>query len=49
MVMAAGLLREQHLTTAAMEVWDQKRCIGRVDNDGADVKTIRSGLAAKSA
>ncbi len=49
MVMAAGLLREQHLTSAAMEIWDQKRCIGRVDNDGPDARTLRAALAAKSA
>ena len=49
MVMAAGLLREQHLTSAAMEVWDQKRCIGRVDNDGPNAKTLRAEFAAKSA
>lgn len=49
MVMAASLLREQHLTSAAMEVWEQRRCIGRVDNDGPDVKALRTLLAAKSA
>jgi hypothetical protein len=49
MVMAAGLLREQHLTSAAMEVWEQKRCLGRVDNDGPDARTLRSVLAAKRA
>lgn len=49
MVMASGLLREQHLTSAAMEVWEQKRCIGRVDNNGPDATILRSVLAAKRA
>lgn len=49
MVMAASLLREQHLTSAAMEVWERKRCLGRVDNDGPDARTLRSVLGAKIA
>jgi hypothetical protein len=49
MVMASSLLREQHLTSAAMEVWEQKRCIGRVDNDGPDARTLRTLHGVKSA
>ncbi len=49
MAMAAGLLREQHPTSAAMEVWDQKRCIGRLDNDGPNAKALRVAFAVKSA
>ena len=48
MVMASSLLREQHPTSAAMEVWEQKRRLGRVENDGPDASTLRSLLAVKS-
>jgi hypothetical protein len=48
MVMAIGLLREQHPTSAAMEVWEQKRRLGRIENDGPDTLTLRTLLVAKS-
>lgn len=42
MVMAVGLLREQHPTNAAMEVWEQGRCLGRIENDASDARTLRT-------
>jgi hypothetical protein len=48
MVMATSLLRQQHPTSAAMEVWDQSRRLGRIDNDAPDVNTVRSLLGVKS-
>jgi hypothetical protein len=48
MVMATSLLREQHPTSAAMEVWEQRRRLGRIENDGPDIRTLRSLLLAKS-
>jgi hypothetical protein len=48
MVMATSLLREQHPTSAAMEVWEQRRRLGRIENDGPDVRALRSLLLAKS-
>jgi hypothetical protein len=47
MVMATSLLREQHPTCAAMEVWEQKRRLGRIENDGPEVSTLRALLAGK--
>jgi hypothetical protein len=44
MVMASGLLREQHPTCAAMEVWERSRRLGRIENDAG---TLRSRLAVK--
>ena len=49
MAMAAGLLRQQHPTSAAMEVWEQRRRLGRIENDGPDVRTLRSLLLASNA
>jgi hypothetical protein len=49
MVMAASLLRQQHPTSAAMEVWEQRRRLGRIENDGPDVRTLRSLLLASNA
>jgi hypothetical protein len=48
MVMATSLLRDQHPTSAAMEVWEQRRRLGRIENDGPDVSTLRSLFAGKS-
>ena len=48
MVMATSLLRQQHPISAAMEVWDQSRRLGRIDNDAPDVNTVRSLLGVKS-
>jgi hypothetical protein len=48
MVMAGSLLREQHPTSAAMEVWEQKRRLGRIENDGPDTGTLRSLLLDRS-
>jgi hypothetical protein len=48
MVMATSLLRQQHPTSAAMEVWDQSRRLGRIDNNAPDVNTVRSLLGVKS-
>ena len=45
MVMATGLLREQHPTSAAMEVWEQRRRLGRIENDGPDFGVLRALLA----
>lgn len=49
MVMAASLLMQQHPTSAAMEVWEQRRRLGRIENDGPDVRTLRSLLLASNA
>jgi len=46
MVMAASLLRQQHPTSAAMEVWEQRRRLGRIENDGPGVRTLRLLLLA---
>ena len=48
MVMATSLLRQQHPTSAAMEVWDLSRRLGRIDNNAPDVNTVRSLLGVKS-
>jgi hypothetical protein len=48
MVMATSLLSEQHPTSAAMEVWEQRRRLGRIENDGPDASILRSLLLAKS-
>ena len=47
MVMATSLLREQHPTSAGMEVWEQKRRLGRIDNDGPDTMILRAMLLVK--
>jgi hypothetical protein len=47
MVMAASLLRQHHPTSAAMEVWEQRRRLGRIENDGPDVSSLRSLHAVK--
>jgi len=47
MAMANSLLRERHPTSAAMEVWEQKRRLGRIENDAPDVSALRSLLAGK--
>jgi hypothetical protein len=49
MVMATSLLRQQHPTSAAMEVWDQSRRLGRIDNSAPGVSTLRSLLGVKNA
>jgi hypothetical protein len=49
MVMAASLLTQQHPTSAAMEVWEQRRRLGRIENDGPDVRVLRSLLLASNA
>jgi hypothetical protein len=46
MVMAASLLR-QHPTSAAMEVWQLRRRLGRIENDGPAVRALRTLLLAK--
>jgi hypothetical protein len=48
MVIATRLLRQQHPTSAAMEVWDRSRRLGRIDNNAPDVNTLRSLLGVKS-
>lgn len=48
MAMAVGLLREQHPTSAAMEIWEQKRRLGRIENDAPDARTLRTLLMAKN-
>jgi hypothetical protein len=48
MVMAVSLLREQHPTSAAMEVWEQRRRLGRIENDAPDARTMRTVLMDKS-
>ena len=48
MAMAASLLREQHPTSAAMEVWEQRRRLGRIENDGPAVRTLRLLFLASS-
>ena len=49
MVMATSLLRQQHPTSAAMEVWDQSRRLGRIDNSAPGASTLRSLLGVKNA
>lgn len=49
MVMATSLLRQQHPTSAAMEVWDQSRRLGRIDNDAPGASTLRCLLGVKNA
>ena len=49
MVMATSLLRQRHPTSAAMEVWDQSRRLGRIDNSAPGVSTLRSLLGVKNA
>jgi hypothetical protein len=49
MAMAASLLRGQHPTSAAMEVWEERRCLGRIENDLTGVNTLRFLLAVKKA
>ena len=48
MVMATSLLREQHPTSAAMEIWEQRRRLGRIENDAPDARTVRTVLMAKN-
>jgi hypothetical protein len=48
MVMASSLLRERHPTSAAMEVWEQKRRLGRIENDAPDVSALRSLFSGKN-
>jgi hypothetical protein len=48
MVMAVSLLREQHPTSAAMEVWEQRRRLGRIENDAPDARTLRTLLMARN-
>jgi hypothetical protein len=48
MVMATSLLREQHPGSAAMEIWEQKRRLGRNENDAPDACTLRTLLMAKN-
>ncbi|NJO33796.1 MAG: hypothetical protein HC869_12255 [Rhodospirillales bacterium] len=48
MAMATILLREQHPTSAAMEIWEQKRRLGRIENDAPDARTLRTFLVAKN-
>ena len=48
MVLAISLLREQHPTSAAMEVWEQKRRLGRIENDAPDARTLRPLLGARN-
>jgi hypothetical protein len=47
--MAASLLRGQHPTSAAMEVWEERRCLGRIENDLPGINTLRFLLAVKKA
>lgn len=48
MAMAISLLRDQHPTSAAMEIWEQKRRLGRIENDAPDARTLRTLLMAKN-
>jgi hypothetical protein len=48
MVMAVSLLREQHPTSAAMEIWEQKRRLGRIENDAPDAHTLRTLFMARN-
>lgn len=48
MAMATSLLREQHPTSAAMEVWEQKRRLGRIENDAPDARMLRALPIAKN-
>jgi hypothetical protein len=40
MSLAGGLLREKYTNMAAIEVWEQKRCLGRIA--GGDYPPLRS-------
>ena len=48
MVRATSLLREQHPGSAAMEIWEQKRRLGRIENDAPDARTLRTLVMAKN-
>ena len=47
-MMAASLLREQHPSSAAMEIWEQTRRLGRIENDAPDARTLCTLLMAKN-
>lgn len=48
MAMAGSLLRDQHPISVAMEVWQQRRRLGRIENDGPDALTLRALLMSKA-
>ena len=47
-MMATSLLREQHPSSAAMEIWEQTRRLGRIENDAPDARTLCTLLMAKN-
>jgi hypothetical protein len=49
MSLAGGLLRERYTNMAAIEVWEQKRCLGRIAGDGATPTALDSLLKHKKA
>jgi hypothetical protein len=44
MSLAGGLLRERYSNSAAIEVWHQKRVVGRIENLANKPRTIESLL-----
>jgi hypothetical protein len=44
MSLAGGLLREKYTNMAAIEVWEQKRCLGRIASDSATPSALDSLL-----
>jgi len=42
--LAGGLLRERHSAFAAIEIWHQKRMVGRIDNTTTNASRLDSLL-----
>jgi hypothetical protein len=49
MSLAGGLLREKYPNMAAIEVWEQKRCLGRIAGESAAPSELDSLLKHKRA
>lgn len=49
MSLAGGLLREKYTNMAAIEVWDQKRCLGRIAGESTAPSELDSLLKHKKA
>ena len=49
MSLAGGLLREKYTNMAAIEVWEQKRCLGRIAGESATPSALDSLLKHKKA
>jgi hypothetical protein len=47
--LAGGLLREKYTNMAAIEVWEQKRCLGRIAGESTTPSELDSLLKHKNA